>query len=70
MSESNNVLPFPSALANVGAAPDIPNIHNMLTNIGHRVGHQSGLDESSGQNPAVILKGFRFRVYCVFLPNR
>ena len=50
----DNVLPFPSALANVGAAPDIPNIHNVLTNIGHRFGHQSGPDESSGQNPAAI----------------
>ena len=29
--------------------PDMPNIHNILTIIGHRVGHQSGLGESSGR---------------------
>ena len=27
--------------------PYMPTIHNLLTHIGHRLGHQSGLDESS-----------------------
>ena len=39
----------------------------MLTNIGHRAGHQSGLYESSGQDLDAILNGFVFRVYLVFL---
>ena len=30
--------------------PNIPNIFNILTNIGHHFSHQSGLDESSGRN--------------------
>ena len=46
--------------------PNIPNIHNILTNIGHRFGHQSGLYESSGQNSAAILIAYSFRVYFVF----
>ena len=32
---------------------------------GHRFVHQSGQEESSGQNPAAVLKGFVFRVYSV-----
>ena len=39
----------------------------ILTNIGHRLGHQSGLDESSGQHEfSRYLHGFAFRVYVVF----
>ena len=38
----------------------------MLTNIGHRVGHQSGLDESSRQNSIILRDGFAIRVYFVF----
>ena len=38
----------------------------MLTNIGHRFGHQSGLYRSSGQNSAAILIAYWFRVYLVF----
>ena len=34
--------------------------------IGHRFGHQSGQDESSGQNSAAILIAYSFRVYLVF----
>ena len=38
----------------------------ILTNIGHRFGHQSGLYESSGQNPAAILIAYSFRVIWCF----
>ena len=38
----------------------------ILTNIGHRVGHQSGLYESSGRNSTIFLHGIAFRVYLVF----
>ena len=38
----------------------------MQANIGHRVGHQSGVDESSGKNAAAILNVFAFHVYLVF----
>ena len=56
------------AVPYVDAVPDIPiyTILYFLTNVGHRVGHQSGLDESSGQIPAAILNVFAFRVYLVF----
>ena len=48
---------------------DMPNIHNMmllLLTIGHRFGHQSGLDESSGRNSPAFLHGFAIRIYLVF----
>ena len=35
------------------------NIHSILTVIGHRVGHQSGLDESSGRNSTIFLLELR-----------
>ena len=38
----------------------------MITTIGHRFGHQSGLDEGSGQTSAAILNVFVFRVYLFF----
>ena len=38
----------------------------MLTTIGHRFGHRSGLDESLRQNAAAISNGFVFRVSLVF----
>ena len=47
-------------LPNVGTVPDISCIANisgnlqMLTNSGHRFGHQSGLYKSSGEHPAAI----------------
>ena len=44
----------------------MPNIHNILTIIGHRFGHQSGLDESSGGKFTTFLHGIGFRVYLVF----
>ena len=49
----------------IGTIPNMTNIHNILTNIGHRSGHQSGLDESSGRNPTTFLYGVAFRVYFV-----
>ena len=30
--------------------PDMPNINNVLTTVGHRFGHQSSLGKSSGKN--------------------
>ena len=46
--------------------PDILHIRRILTNIGHRSVHQSGLDESSGRNPTIIRDGVAFRVYFMF----
>ena len=40
--------------------------HNILTNIGHRFGHQSGVYKSSGQNSAAISIAYSFRVSLVF----
>ena len=36
------------AVPEVGTVPDMLNIHDILAIIGHRFGHQSTLDESSG----------------------
>ena len=43
------------AVPYVSTVPDITNMYNifqMITNIGHRVGHQSGLDGSSREKSA------------------
>ena len=50
----------------MGTVPDMPNIRNILTIIGHRFGRQSGLDESSGRNSTIVLYGIAFRVSFVF----
>ena len=42
------------------------NIDNVLTNIGHRFVHQSGLDQSSGRNSAMFRLRIAFRVYLMF----
>ena len=39
------------------------NIPNILTIVGYRFGHPSGLDESSGWNSTAFLHGVEFRVY-------
>ena len=44
----------------------VPVIHNMLTTIGHRLRHQSDLDESTAQNSTSSLYGAAFRVHLVF----
>ena len=44
----------------VGTVQDIPSIDSISTNAGHRFGHQSGPDESSGQNRPVYKTVFRF----------
>ena len=41
-------------------------IHNIFTIVGHRVGHQSGLDESSERKSTTFLNGIVFRVYLAF----
>ena len=46
--------------------PDIPNTNNILKSIGHRCGHQSGLDESSGQHSTIFQNGFMCRVDVMF----
>ena len=61
-------------IAEVGTLPDMPNIQNLLTIIGHCFGHQSGIDESSGRSSTIFLSGIAFRVYLLFaqtgvLPN-
>ena len=56
-------------LAYADTIPNISNIANithMLTNIGHPFGHQPGLDESSIQNSADILKDLLFRFSLCF----
>ena len=50
----------------VGTVPDMPNMHIILTLLGHRFGHQLGLDESSGRNSTTFLHGIAFRVYEFF----
>ena len=50
----------------VGTVPGMPGIHNILTNIEHRFGHQSGLDESLRRNSTTFLHGVAFRVYLKF----
>ena len=49
-----------------GTVPDLPNTNIILSNIGHRVGHQSGLDASSGQKISTRLHGIPFRIYFMF----
>ena len=44
-------------------------VHNILTIIEHRFGHQSGLDESSGRFFSVFLHGIALRVYLMFSGN-
>ena len=46
--------------------PDLLNIFKILTIIGHCLGHQSGLDGSSGQTSTICLHGIAFHVYLVF----
>ena len=43
-----------------------PNILNLLRTNGHRFGHPSGLDESSGRNSTTFRHRIAFRVYLVF----
>ena len=50
----------------IGTVPDMLNIHNTLTVIGHRFRHQSGLDESSGGTSTTSLHESAFRVYLMF----
>ena len=55
------------AVPHVGTVQcQICKIHNISTNIGHRFGHQSGVDESSRQNSGAISNVFAFCVYLVF----
>ena len=42
-----------------GTVPDMLNIYNILTNIGHRFGHQSNLDESSGRVSTIFCMELR-----------
>ena len=44
----------------------LTSIDKILTNIGHRFVHQSGLDESSGRNSTSFRHRNAFRVYSVF----
>ena len=44
-----------------------PNVQNVLSNVGHRFGHQLGLDESSGRNYTTFLFGSAFRIYSMFV---
>ena len=50
----------------VPTVPDIQNICNILTIVGHCFGHQSGLDESSGRNSTIFLYGITMHVYLMF----
>ena len=53
------------AVLQVGTVPNMQSIHNVLTIIGHRFGHRSGVYQSSGRNPTIFLYGIAFRVYLV-----
>ena len=44
----------------VGTVPDVLNIYNVLTTLGHRFGHQSGLDESSRRTSTIFCMELRF----------
>ena len=64
---SEFVCPLPYVLRTVGRCST--NIHffgKILTNIGHRFVHQSGLDENSGQTSTFVRQGIVFRVYLMF----
>ena len=56
------------AIPYVGTVPDMPNIPNILTNVGHRFGHQSSLGRVQEEAGPLCLYGVAFRVYLVF-PN-
>ena len=60
------MLPLTCSLFPRGTEPDVQNINNILTNVRHRFGHQSGLYENSRQEPS-IFNVFAFRVYLMFL---
>ena len=45
------------------AIPVMPNMNNTLTTIGHRFGHQSGLDGSSGRNSFTFPHGIALHVF-------
>ena len=47
-------------------AANIPNIDKTFTNIGHRFGHQSGLDESLRRKSSIFRLRIAFRVYLRF----
>ena len=53
-------VPYVGTLSNV---PDMPNIHNIWVHIGHRFGHQAGLDKSSGRNSTTFVYGIEFQVF-------
>ena len=55
-----------TSVPSLDTVPDMPGINNILTTIGHRSGHPSGLDESSRRNSTTFLFGIAFRVYLVF----
>ena len=57
---------FVYAVPHVGTVRDIQNIHKILTIVGHRFDHQSGLYESSGQNSATMSNVSAFPVCLVF----
>ena len=44
----------------------VSHIDNILTNIGHRFVHQSGLEQSSGRNSTFFRLRIAFRVYLMF----
>ena len=50
----------------VGTLPDMTCIYNISTIVGHRFGHQSGVDDSSGRNSITILHGIAFHIYLMF----
>ena len=58
-------LTWPAWLHAIGNI-SIPNIVKILTNIGHRFVHQSGLDESSGHKSTIFRHRIPFHVYLMF----
>ena len=45
--------------------PDMPNVHDILTSIGHPFGHHSGLGESSRRKSTFVLHEIAFPVYSI-----
>ena len=44
----------------------MPNIYNMLTIVGHRFGHQSGIDVSSERISTTFRHAIALRIHLVF----
>ena len=51
---------------NIVHISDVPNINEILTNVGYRFGHQSGLDQSSDETWSLFVWNSVPHLFCVF----